>query len=255
MGIKIKPKTKKTEAEKKADIEKRAKARLAKEKYAQAEEQGYKSVKAMDKKRIRDASKASKQEEKTKRIAIRQGEKTARVKARHGASAEFPEIKKGNEGKFTAWVEKNMGGMDTCKAASKVMRSRTKKYSPAVVKMANYANNFGCKNKKDDGASVPLKGKQKNLPDALKSKILASDGASIKKPRGTKEEKDMEKFLKKGGKAVGKRDNKVRRLENKVRKNNITEALMLEKKEKTINKAAGKINKASDKHLKSYVKK
>ena len=90
----------------------------------------------------------------------------------------FPEIKEKNEGKFTAWVEKNMGGMDTCKAASKIIRSRTKKYSPAVVKMANYANNFGCKTKKNDGASVPLKGKQKNLPDALKSKILASDGAS-----------------------------------------------------------------------------
>jgi len=66
----------------------------------------------------------------------------------------FPEIKEKNEGKFTAWVEKNMGGMDTCKAASKIMRSRTKKYSPAVVKMANYANNFGCKTKKDDGASM-----------------------------------------------------------------------------------------------------
>ncbi len=97
----------------------------------------------------------------------------------------FPEIKEKNEGKFTAWVEKNMSGMDTCKAASKIMRSRTKKYSPAVVKMANYANNFGCKTKKDDGASVPLKGKQKNLPDALKSKILASDGASMKKPKAT----------------------------------------------------------------------
>ena len=94
----------------------------------------------------------------------------------YGASKKFPEIKKKNEGKFTAWVEKNMGGMDTCKAASKVMKSRTKKYSPAVVKMANYANNFGCKTKKEDGTSVPLKGKQKNLPDALKSKILASDG-------------------------------------------------------------------------------
>jgi hypothetical protein len=183
MPVKIKPK-KKTEAEKKADIEKRAKARLAKEKAAQAEEQGYRSVKAMDKKRIRDASKASKQEEKTKRIAIRQGERTARVKARHGVSMKkdgaskkaFPEIKEKNEGKFTAWVEKNMGGMDTCKAASKIMRSRTKKYSPAVVKMANYANNFGCKNKKDDGASVPLKGKQKNLPEHLKNKILASPG-------------------------------------------------------------------------------
>lgn len=98
------------------------------------------------------------------------------------AKKEFPEIKKKNEGKFTAWVEKNMGGMDTCKAASKVMRSRTKKYSSAVVKMANYANNFGCKTKKEDGASVPLKGNQKNLPEGLRKKILDSDGASVKKP-------------------------------------------------------------------------
>ena len=66
----------------------------------------------------------------------------------------FPEIKEKNEGKFTKWVEKNMGGMDTCKAASKIMKSRTKKYSPAVVKMANYANNFGCKTKREDGASM-----------------------------------------------------------------------------------------------------
>jgi hypothetical protein len=96
---------------------------------------------------------------------------------RDGASMKkFPEIKEKNEGKFTKWVEKNMGGMDTCKAASKIMRSRTKKYSPAVVKMANYANNFGCKTKNKDGASVPLKGKQKNLPEALKAKILASPG-------------------------------------------------------------------------------
>tara|TARA_R110002167_G_scaffold197272_2_gene400287 strand:- start:277 stop:861 length:585 start_codon:yes stop_codon:yes gene_type:complete len=100
------------------------------------------------------------------------------------AKKEFPEIKKKNEGKFTAWVEKNMGGMDTCKAASKVMRSRTKKYSSAVVKMANYANNFGCKTKKEDGSSVPLKGKQKNLPEGLKAKILASDGASMEKNPG-----------------------------------------------------------------------
>ena len=103
-----------------------------------------------------------------------------------GASAKFPEIKKENQGKFTAWVEKNMGGMDTCKAASKIMRSRTKKYSPSVVKMANYANNFGCKTKKNDGASVPLKGKQKNLPEALQKKILASDGASLRSKRADK---------------------------------------------------------------------
>jgi len=77
-----------------------------------------------------------------------------RTNKKFGASSDFPEIKKENEGKFTKWVEKNMPGMDTCKAASKIMRSRTKKYSPAVIKMANYANNFGCKTKKEDGASI-----------------------------------------------------------------------------------------------------
>jgi hypothetical protein len=86
------------------------------------------------------------------------GEKSFKVKGasmkKYGASKkEFPEIKKGNEGKFTKWVEKNMPGMDTCKAASKIMRSKTKKYSSSVVKMANYANNFGCKAKKD-GSSM-----------------------------------------------------------------------------------------------------
>jgi hypothetical protein len=59
---------------------------------------------------------------------------------------EFPEIKEKNEGKFTAWVEKNMPGKSTCAAASAVIKNK-KKYKPAVVKMANYANNFGCKKK------------------------------------------------------------------------------------------------------------
>jgi len=59
---------------------------------------------------------------------------------------EFPEIKEKNEGKFTAWVEKNMPGKSTCAAASAVMKNK-KKYKPAIVKMANYANNFGCKKK------------------------------------------------------------------------------------------------------------
>ena len=39
------------------------------------------------------------------------------------------EIKKGNEGKFTAWVKKNMPGKSTCAAASAVM----KKISTLVV--------------------------------------------------------------------------------------------------------------------------
>ena len=57
----------------------------------------------------------------------------------------FPAIKKSNEGKFTKWAEKN-GFNSACSAASSVMKN-TKKYSKGVVEMANYANNFGCKNK------------------------------------------------------------------------------------------------------------
>lgn len=51
-----------------------------------------------------------------------------------------------NEGKFTRWVKKNMPGKETCAAASAVMKNK-KKYSSSVVKMANYAKNFGCAKK------------------------------------------------------------------------------------------------------------
>jgi len=57
----------------------------------------------------------------------------------------FPEIKEENKGKFTAWAKKN-GFKDACSAASSVM-SKKDKYSEEVVKMANYAKNFGCSNK------------------------------------------------------------------------------------------------------------
>ncbi len=58
----------------------------------------------------------------------------------------FPEIKPENKGKFTAWAKKNMPGKDTCAAASAVMKNK-KKYSSSVVKMANFAKNFGCAKK------------------------------------------------------------------------------------------------------------
>tara|TARA_R100001443_G_scaffold116998_1_gene139444 strand:+ start:711 stop:911 length:201 start_codon:yes stop_codon:yes gene_type:complete len=57
------------------------------------------------------------------------------------------EIKKSNEGKFTDWAKRNMPGKSVCAAASAVMR-RKKKYKPSVVKMANFAKNFGCSTKK-----------------------------------------------------------------------------------------------------------
>ena len=55
----------------------------------------------------------------------------------------FPEIKKSRQGAFTKWA-KNNGFKDACSAASAVMKNK-KKYSEKVMKMANYANNFGCK--------------------------------------------------------------------------------------------------------------
>ena len=63
------------------------------------------------------------------------------------AQKPFPQIKKKNRGKFTKWAKKN-GFKDACSAASAVMGAADDKYSKEVREMANYANNFGCKNKK-----------------------------------------------------------------------------------------------------------
>ena len=65
--------------------------------------------------------------------------------AMKGRTKKFPAIKEKNEGKFTSWAKKN-GFKDACSAADAVMKN-TKKYTESVVKMANYAKNFGCKNK------------------------------------------------------------------------------------------------------------
>ena len=54
----------------------------------------------------------------------------------------FPEIKKKNQGKFTAWAKSN-GFKDACSAANAVMKNKDD-HSKHVVEMANYAKNFGC---------------------------------------------------------------------------------------------------------------
>jgi hypothetical protein len=71
------------------------------------------------------------------------------------AQQKFPEIKEKNQGKFTAWAKKN-GFKDACSAASAVMKSK-KKYKPAVVKMANYAKNFGCSTAKSPAKQTDKK--------------------------------------------------------------------------------------------------
>jgi hypothetical protein len=68
-----------------------------------------------------------------------------------------------NKGKFTKWVKKNMPGKSTCAGADAVMKNK-KKYKPAVVKMANYAKNFGCSIKgKGKGATAMKDGPQAGL--------------------------------------------------------------------------------------------
>ena len=90
-------------------------------------------------------------------------------------------IDKDKQGKFTAWAKKN-GFKDACSAASAVMKKKDK-YSSNVVKMANYANNFGCKTKKESPASMgkspyKLTAKQKKLPEFIQKAILAKEGKS-----------------------------------------------------------------------------
>ena len=69
-------------------------------------------------------------------------DKTEEIAKKNGAFV----LKEENKGKFTAWVKKNMPGKSTCEAASSVMAKKDN-YSEGVVKMANYAKNFGCSKK------------------------------------------------------------------------------------------------------------
>ena len=73
------------------------------------------------------------------------------------------------------------------------------KYSSNVVKMANYANNFGCKTKKESPAS--LTAKQKKLPEFIQKAILAKeakgkDSASKMTGPGPKGKKPVGPFSK-----------------------------------------------------------
>ncbi len=116
------------------------------------------------------------------------------------AKEEFPEIKEKNQGKFTRWVEKNMSGKTTCKAASvivnknkeeekKGIKPNKRTYKPAVFKMANYANNFGC--------SIKGKGKGPTAEDVTgdgqytKKDFLVNIG--VLNPDGSKKKKDDNK--------------------------------------------------------------
>jgi len=98
----------------------------------------------------------------------------------------FPQIKKKNKGKFTAWAKQN-GFKDACSAASSVMKNK-KKYSKGVVEMANYANNFGCKMKKPKmSMKKPKNPKFLNLKRLNPTRILGETlklGKSVEAAQG-----------------------------------------------------------------------
>ena len=82
-------------------------------------------------------------------------------------------IDKKDQGKFTAWVKNNMPGKSTCEAANVVMKNK-KKYKPNVVKMANYAKNFGCSKKDSPSKFNPtLVAEAKNPKSKMNDKFRA----------------------------------------------------------------------------------
>jgi hypothetical protein len=77
-------------------------------------------------------------------------------------------IKPENRGKFTAWAKSK--GMDVQEAASQVMANK-EKYSPTIVKRANFAKNAAGWNKADGGQILW------GAPQSQKEKILARGGS------------------------------------------------------------------------------
>ena len=133
------------------------------------------------------------------------------------AKKKFPEIKEKNQDKFTRWVENNMSGKTTCKAASvivnknkeeekKGIKPNKRTYKPAVLKMANYANNFGCKNEgKSKGPTaedVTGDGKYTKKDFLVNIGVLNPDGSKAKKKddnenKGNKKGKGPKRMKKK----------------------------------------------------------
>tara|TARA_R110000772_G_scaffold5995_3_gene21225 strand:- start:2884 stop:3210 length:327 start_codon:yes stop_codon:yes gene_type:complete len=94
-----------------------------------------------------------------------------------------------NKGKFTKWVKKNMPGKSTCAGASAVMKNK-KKYKPDVIKMANYAKNFGCstkgKGKGPTATDLSGDGKYTKKDFLMKIGVLDKEGNKVKKDKKTK---------------------------------------------------------------------
>ncbi len=82
-----------------------------------------------------------------------------------------------------------MPGKSTCAGASAVMKNK-KKYKPSVVKMANYAKNFGCsvkgKGKGPTAEDVSGDNKYTKKDFLINIGVLDKEGNKIKKDKKTK---------------------------------------------------------------------
>ena len=100
---------------------------------------------------------------------IEQEEQAAQQDPMMGMAKSGIEIKPENRGKFTAWAKKR--GMTVSEAANKVMSNKDR-YTPDVVKMANFARNAAGWNKAQEGGSI--KGEEKSFLNKMKDNLLYS---------------------------------------------------------------------------------
>lgn len=135
------------------------------------------------------------------------------------AEKEFPEIKEKNQGKFTAWAKKN-GFKDACSAASAVMKSK-KKYSSNVVKMANYANNFGCSTAKSPAKQTDVMGKPYTRTDTAK-KVNPNTYVDYAMEYGAtpskREAKKYKRKVRKENSPDKQTDKKIKKMEEKTKR-------------------------------------
>lgn len=98
---------------------------------------------------------------------IEQEEQAAQQDPMMGMAKSGIEIKPENRGKFTAWAKKR--GMTVSEAANKVMSNKDR-YTPDVVKMANFAKNAAGWDKAQEGGSI--KNEEKSFLSEIKDNVL-----------------------------------------------------------------------------------
>ncbi|KKN88749.1 hypothetical protein LCGC14_0246400 [marine sediment metagenome] len=85
-------------------------------------------------------------------------------------------IEPSRRGSFTRWAKRH--GHDSVQAAANAVMSNKDRYSPAIVKKANFAKNFGGKKRQDGGELTPLT----SIPPSFDAgKLFVDDKISLRK--------------------------------------------------------------------------